>query len=251
MPNRLSTEDAKTRIYVLDSKGVIYDEKKGLDAYKREFSRKPGFAADWNLRDPQQVDLLDLVNNIPISVLIGLSGVGGSFSEEMIRRMASNTERPVIFPLSNPTANTEALPEDIYRWTEGKAIVATGSPFPDVTVGSRTLTVGQGNNVFIFPGVGLGALAVDARIISDDMITAAARRLSEIVPSRYLDRNCVYPDPAQLREVCREVAVAVARSAIEHGVAGDPVEQDHLEERVTSRMWTPKYARYTRGVEKD
>lgn len=247
--NGLSPEEAKSRIYVLDSKGVVHEGQEIVDEYKKEFSREAGFAQGWPLENPDRITLLDLARNAGVTVLIGLSGVPNSFSEEMIRATAENTERPLIFPLSNPTAFTEATPEDIYGWTDGKAIVATGSPFPDVELGNRTFTVGQGNNVFIFPGVGLGALAVGANVITDDMITAAARRLSEIIPQDNLDINCVYPYPRELREVCREVAVAVAGKALEQGVNRKKVDPDELEEHIRSRMWNPKYARYTRGPE--
>ena len=245
----LSTEDARNRIYVLDSKGVVHDGQERVDEYKKEFSREAGFAQGWSLESADQIMLLDLARNTGISVLIGLSGVAGSFSEDVVRAVAENAERPVIFPLSNPTAFTEAVPEDIYRWTDGKAIVATGSPFPDVKFGKKTFTVGQGNNVFIFPGVGLGALTVGANVITDDMVTAAARRLSEIIPQDHLDINCVYPHPRELREVCTEIAVAVAKVAMEQGVAKKPVDPNNLEECVHSRMWVPEYARYTRGIE--
>ncbi|MCJ7500118.1 NAD-dependent malic enzyme, partial [bacterium] len=247
--NGLTLEDAKHRIYVLDSRGVVHDGRREVDEYKKGLSRKSGFSHGWPLANPDQVSLLDLTRNGGVTVLVGLSGVGGSFSEDIVRSMAGNTERPVIFPLSNPTDKTEAAPENIYRWTEGKAIVATGSPFPDVTVGERTYTVGQGNNVFIFPGVGLGTLTVGAKAITDEMITAAARRLSEILPQDHLDINCVYPHPAELREVCREIAVAVAETAIEQGVARKPVDPALLKEHVRSRMWVPEYARYTMGKE--
>ena len=245
----LTKEEARDRIYVLDSRGVVHEGRKGVDEYKKEFSREKEFAQGWTLEGADQVSLLDLAKNAGVTVLIGLSGVGSSFSEDLVKSVAQNAERPIIFPLSNPTAFTEAVPEDIYRWTEGKAIVATGSPFPDVRVGDKTFTVGQGNNVFIFPGVGLGALTVGARVITDDMITAAARRLSEIIPQDHLDINCVYPHPRELREVCTEIAVAVAGKAVEQGVAREPVDPAHLEERIRSRMWVPEYARYTLGVE--
>jgi malate dehydrogenase (oxaloacetate-decarboxylating)/malate dehydrogenase (oxaloacetate-decarboxylating)(NADP+) len=249
--NGLTPEEAKNRIYVLDSRGVVHDERKGVDEYKKEFSRKAGFSKGWSLGGSDQITLLDLTRNAGITVLIGLSGVGGSFTEDVVRVLAENTERPVIFPLSNPTVFTEAAPEDIYRWTDGKAIVATGSPFPDVKFAEKTFTVGQGNNVFIFPGLGLGALAVGAKVITDEMVTAAARRLSEIIPQDHLDINCVYPHPRELREVCTKIAVAVAGEAMDQGVAQKPVEQEHLEDRVHSRMWVPKYARYTRGPEEE
>jgi malate dehydrogenase (oxaloacetate-decarboxylating)/malate dehydrogenase (oxaloacetate-decarboxylating)(NADP+) len=247
--NGLPPEEARKRIYVLDSRGVLHQGRGELDEYKKEFSRDADFAQGWSLESSDRITLMDLVRNAGITVLIGLSGVGGSFSEEIVRGTAENVERPIIFPLSNPTAFTEAAPEDIYRWTEGKAIVATGSPFPDVKFGSKTFTVGQGNNVFIFPGVGLGTLAVGASVITDEMITAAAKKLSEIIPQDHLDINCVYPHPRELREVCMDVAVAVAAAAIEQGVAKKPVDPAKLEERVHSRMGSPKSARYTIGPE--
>jgi len=247
----LTPAEARLRIYVLDRKGVVYEGRESVDEYKREFSRQADFARGWSLADHDHVTLLDLARYARVTVLIGLSGVAGSFSEEIVKAVAGNAEKPVIFPLSNPTTFTEAVPEDIYRWTDGKAIVATGSPFPDVRFGTRTFTVGQGNNVFIFPGVGLGALSVGASTITDDMITAAAGRLSEILPQDHLDVNCVYPHPRELRKVCREVALAVAETAMQEGVAQKPVEQAHLEEHIRSRMWTPEYARYTRSVDEN
>lgn len=248
--NGLTPEAARDRIYVLDSRGVVHEGRRGVDEYKKEFSKNAQFARGWSLEGTDGITLLDVVRNAETTVLVGLSGIGGVFEKSIIKAMAEKTQRPIIFPLSNPTANTEAAPEDIYRWTRGKAVVATGSPFPDIKFGEKTYTVGQGNNVFIFPGVGLGALAVGAEVVTDEMITAAARKLSQIVPQDHLDINCVYPHPRELREVCREVAVAVAGKALEQGVNRKEVDPDKLEECVHSRMWTPKYARYTRGPEK-
>ncbi len=242
----LSTRAARDRIYVLDSRGVVYEGREGVDPYKKPFARESGFAAKWPLADPGRITLEDVVAHRGVTVLVGLSGVGGSFHEDVVRTMARNVERPVIFPLSNPTAATEALPEDIYRWTDGRAVVATGSPFPDVRHGGRTFTVGQGNNVFIFPGVGLGALSVRARVVTDEMITAAARCLSEITPSEHLEANCVYPSPVDLRNVTHQVAVAVARKAVEQGVARDAVDPEGLEEVIRARMWVPEYPRYVK-----
>ncbi len=247
--NGLALKDARDRIFVLDSGGVVHEGRETLDDYKKDFARKKGFSKDWTLSGSDRISLLELVRNARVTVLIGLSGVGGSFGEETVRAMAENSPRPVIFPLSNPTDKTEALPEDIYRWTGGKAVVATGSPFPDINIGEKVFTVGQGNNVFIFPGVGLGTLTAGAETITDDMITAAARRLSEILPQDHLDVNCVYPHPHELRNVCVEIAAAVAETAIREGVAKRSVEEVNLVDHIRSRMWMPKYARYARGPE--
>jgi malate dehydrogenase (oxaloacetate-decarboxylating)/malate dehydrogenase (oxaloacetate-decarboxylating)(NADP+) len=246
----LSVEEARERIYVLDSRGVIYEGRGGVDEYKREFSRKSGFAQGWSLESPDSISLLDTVKNGGVSVLIGLSGVAGSFSEELVTELARRVDRPIIFPLSNPTDKTEAVPEDIYKWTDGKAIVATGSPFPDVEYGSKVFVLGQGNNVFIFPGVGLGALLVGAQLITDEMLTVAGKRLSELVSQDRLALNCVYPPMSDLRNLCVEIAVEVAKKAMEQGVARKTVDPDKLGEKVKSRMWAPQYATFKRGEEK-
>jgi malate dehydrogenase (oxaloacetate-decarboxylating) len=240
-------KEARDRIYVLDSRGVLYEGRKGMDEYKKEFARSADFAREWKRESPDTVSLLDTIINARPSVLIGLSGVAGSFDEKVVRRMAQYCERPIIFPLSNPTSITEACPEDVYRWTDGKAIVATGSPFPDVHFKGKTHIVGQCNNVFIFPGVGLGALLVKAKLITDEMFTVAANRLSELVLPERIDRNCVYPLPSRLREVCREISIAVAQKAIEQKVARKPVKPEQLGDLVDSRMWPPRYARFTRS----
>ncbi|MBK5095302.1 MAG: oxaloacetate-decarboxylating malate dehydrogenase, partial [Deltaproteobacteria bacterium] len=243
----LSEKEAKDRIYVLDSRGVLYEGRKGVDEYKREFAKSADFAREWKRESHDTVSLLDTISNARPSVLIGLSGVAGTFDENVVKRMAQYCERPIIFPLSNPTSITEACPEDVYRWTDGKAIVATGSPFPDVHFKGKTHIVGQCNNVFIFPGVGLGALLVKAKVITDEMFTVAANRLSELVLPDRIERNCVYPLPSRLREVCREIAIAVAQKAIEQKVAGKRVKPEKLGELVDSRMWVPRYARFTRS----
>ncbi len=243
----LSSDDACERIFVTDSRGVIFDGRDGVDEYKKEFSKSTDFAAGWDLEDPGKVTLLDLAKNAGISVLIGLSGVGGNFTEELVRTVAGNVKRPVVFPLSNPTDKTEAIPEDIYNWTDGKAIVAAGSPFPDVNHKGNVFIVGQGNNVFIFPGVGLGALLVGAEVITDEMITAAARKLSELVSADRLELSCVYPPIGDLRIISREIAIEVARTAIEQEVARKPADPAKLGEIADSKMWAPKYGKFVKA----
>lgn len=243
----LSETEAKDRLFVLDSRGLLVEGRGGIDEYKRGFEKSAVITQNWRTEKPDTVSLLETVNNAKPSVIIGLSGVPRIFGETVIRTMAQYCERPVIFPLSNPTNIAEACPEDLYRWTNGKAIVATGSPFPDVHDKGRIHIVGQGNNVFIFPGVGLGALLVKAKVITNEMFTAAANRLSEMVTADRLSRNCVYPPLSRLREVCREIAVAVAEKAIEQKVAGNHVKPDRLGELVEAKMWVPRYDRFTRS----
>jgi len=241
----LTEREAADRIFVVDSRGVVAEGRTGLEEYKKPFARRTGFAGEWTLSNPDRVTLLDVVRNARPTVLLGLSGAPGTFPEEVVRAMASACERPVVFPLSNPTSKAEARPEDIYRWTGGKAIVATGSPFPGVRYGDREYLVGQGNNVFVFPGVGLGSLLVGAKRISDGMFTAAAERLAARVAPERLAANCVYPPIRELRAICREIAVAAAECAVGQGIAA-PIPPDRLPDMVERRMWIPRYARYRR-----
>ena len=240
----LSESEAKARIYTLDSKGLVVDDRENLEDYKKQFAVKRERVADWKLTNLDRIELLDVVVNAKPTVLYGTSGSTGTFEEIIIKSMQKYTPIPIIFPLSNPTKNAEANPSDIYKWTNGNAIVATGSPFLDLEFVNRPIKVGQGNNAFIFPGVGLGALTVRASAITDDMFTAAAFALHEATPKENLDVNCVFPFISQLREVSKAVALAVAEEAIKNGVASGTFRKvgDEIEER----MWTPRYVRYKR-----
>jgi malate dehydrogenase (oxaloacetate-decarboxylating) len=246
----LSDEEALERITVLDSRGVICQGRAGVDRYKEPYAKAGTFAYGWDVADPRRVELSEAMRHIRPTVLLGLSGVSGVFDEKLIREMAAHCERPIIFPLSNPTASAEATPQDLYLWTQGRAIVATGSPFADVTYNKRTMKIGQGNNVFIFPGVGLGMLAVRAERITDEIFATAALRLAELVGEERLDVNCVYPPVSELREVCLEIAVAVAQKAMDMGLAAQPVVPKILKETIVKRMWEPKYIPFTKCAER-
>ncbi|GIX05636.1 MAG: malate dehydrogenase [Candidatus Poribacteria bacterium] len=235
----LPLEEARRRIYPLDSRGLVLSDRPDLEEYKRSFAHSPSELEGWFLDDPNTVRLLDVVRNARPTVLIGVSGQPGQFTEAVVREMAQHTPQPIIFPLSNPTARAEARPADLIRWSEGRAIVATGSPFPPVEWNGRRYRIGQGNNVFVFPGIGLGAMMVRAKQVTDRMLTAAGVALAEKVTSRLLEERCVYPPMAELRQVTAHVAAAVAQAAIEDGVA-DPVDGD-LEEMARSQMWEPRY----------
>jgi malate dehydrogenase (oxaloacetate-decarboxylating) len=172
-------------------------------------------------------------------MLIGLSGVPGAFDEPLVREMAAHVDRPVIFPSSNPSANSEARPADLYTWTDCRCLVAAGSPYPDVDCGGRRFRVGQGNNVFIFPGLGLGALAVRAKKITNRMTNAASKTLAFQVTAEELSSGLLFPSVARLRAVSVHVAIAVAREAIREGVACVP--EDTIEREVEATMWDPDY----------
>jgi malic enzyme len=166
--------EARARIYTLDSKGLVVEGRPGLDEHKREFAVAPERIAEWGAT-ADRIPLLDVVRRVQPTVLFGVSGQAGVFTEEVVREMARHTQRPIILPLSNPTSCAEARPVDVVRWTEGRAIVGTGSPFDDVLYDGRRYRIGQGNNVFIFPGVGLGAIIGKARRVTDGMFLAASR----------------------------------------------------------------------------
>jgi malic enzyme len=231
---------AHDRIFTLDSKGLVVEGRPGLDDHKREFAVAPARISSWG---PQgdQIPLPEVVRRVRPTVLFGVSGQAGAFDEQTVRAMAEHAKRPVVLPLSNPTSCAEARPVDIIAWTEGRAIVGTGSPFDDVIYDGRRHRIGQGNNVFIFPGVGLGTIVSRARRVTDGMFLAAAKTLAACVSEQQLAMGCIYPRIDEVRAVSRAVAAAVARRAIEEGAA-QPVEG--LEQRIGAAMWEPRYLPY-------
>ena len=228
-----SERDAKRRLWLIDSKGLVHDGRDDLEASKQRYARSgSGFS---------RFDLDEVVSNVYPTILIGTSGQAGAFSEAVVREMASHVERPVIFPLSNPTSKCEATPADLFAWTEGRALVATGSPFAPVSYGGQSIRIGQCNNAFIFPGVGLGVIASRARRVTEEMFSAAARVLSEFAD------GALYPPLERVREISREVALAVGTEAIRSGLS--PLRRvDTLESEVADKMWTPRYLPVRRAV---
>ena len=181
-----------------------------------------------------------MILSIEATILIGLSTAAGAFTEPIVRAMAAKTPRPVIFPLSNPTARAEARPEDIIKWTDGRALVATGSPCPPAVLGGRAWIISQCNNIFIFPAVGLGVVAAGARRVSDGMLIAAARRLAELSPALKDPAASLLPPLGELRGVAVEVACAVAEAAVREGLAPSAAPEE-LRQRVVARQWFPAY----------
>ncbi|GAA6731881.1 NAD-dependent malic enzyme [Thermus brockianus] len=240
----LSEEEAKARVLVLDSRGLLV-EGRNMEAYKRPFAQKRERLRDWRFSG-EYPNLLETIQNARATVLLGLSGQGGSFTEPVARAMLENTPRPVIFPLSNPTSASEALPDDLIYWTEGRALVAAGSPFPPVGYKGRTIPVGQGNNAFIFPGLGLGAVLSRAREVTDGMVLEAAYALYDLTQERFPD--LLYPPVRHLREVSPYVAARVMKKALEEGVAEEERIQGlsfpELYAFVRSRFWEPRYLPY-------
>jgi malic enzyme len=239
-------EEVRRAIVMLDSRGLLYEGRSHLDEDKRPFALTAGEAARLGL-GLGAASLEEVVRRFAPTILIGTGGKPGLFTETAIREMAARTPAPIVLPLSNPTANSEATPADVLRWTEGRALVATGSPFEPVRYGGVTHEVGQANNMLVFPGVGLAAIVSRAREITDAMFAVAAQTLAGLVTAERAAQGALYPPVADLRRVSRAVAVAVAAQARRDGVARlDP--EDDIEQAVTAAMWLPSYPDVLNGA---
>lgn len=241
----LSQADALARFYVLDSKGLVAHGLREVSGDRAQFAQSQAARAGWSLREPGRIELIDVMVNAKPTVIIGVSGQAGAFSEEAIREMARHVERPIIFPLSNPTSRTEAMPEDVIAWTDGRALVGTGSPFPPVPWNGRDIPINQTNNSYIFPGVGLAVLATGARRVTDSMFMAAGRALAALSPARADPNARLLPPVDQLRAVAIGVALATARQAMADGTAA-PLDDTTLAARIHAQVWEPVYRPYRR-----
>jgi malate dehydrogenase (oxaloacetate-decarboxylating) len=235
----LSGAALREAVLVMDSRGVISDGRE-LDEYKRELAWPEEMAARLGLNDEQRKKLSRVVAAYKPTVLIGASGQGGAFDEEVIRAMASATEAPVVLPMSNPTAISEAEPKDVLRWSEGRALVATGSPFDDVPINGGMQRIGQANNVFIFPGLGLGTIVSGASEVTDGMIGASANALAASLNEEELSDRCLMPEVSRLWDICGDVAIAVGLQAMDDGVA-EKISEDEYRQRIDDYRWIPAY----------
>lgn len=236
----LSREQARRQMYVLDGRGLVID---GItrDEYKRPIAQFADTYADWQIEGTVP-NLIEVINNAKPTVLLGLSGISGLFSEPVVRTMATHCTTPLIFPLSNPTANCEAIPEDIFNWTEGRAIVATGSPFDNVEYNGKSYPIGQGNNAFIFPGLGFAAVLGKCQRISDAMVLESAYALADYTNEHFLKDGRIYPPISSLQEVSIKVTARVLATAIEDGSSTrDDLKDSDLEQYVHSRSWRAEY----------
>jgi len=232
-------------VAVLDSRGLLVGSS-FRDEYKAELAWPAEIAAQRGLGRESGAELAAVVEKFRPTILVGVSGQPGAFNERVVRAMSADTVRPIIMPLSNPTDYAEARPEEILRWSDGRAMVATGSPFADVVLEGRRYPIGQGNNVFIFPGLGLGTLLCEARRVSDGMIAAAARTLAEVVRQESLGESRLYPRVAYLRQCTRLVAAAVMRAASEEALC-KALTEDEIQARLEAARWEPEYPAYEPG----
>ncbi|WP_436641107.1 NAD-dependent malic enzyme [Microbaculum sp. FT89] len=236
----VSEEDAIARFFIMDINGLLHDAREDLDAVRRPLAQKAEAVKEWGTDLTQAIGLADVVRHARPTVLVGATGQAGAFTEDVVREMASYAERPVIFPLSNPTSRAEATPADLMAWTDGKAVVATGSPFAPVVHEGETHVIAQCNNSYVFPAMGLGIIAVGARRVTDTMFMAAAEALMEVSPALSDPHGPLLPPLKDIRTVSRHIAVAVARQAQQDGVA-DPMTPEKLEQAIDQTMWTPAY----------
>lgn len=230
MAEGASEADARERCWFVDSQGLVVRSRRGLADHKRPFAHD---------HEPLP-DLLSAVRALRPTALIGVSGRPQTFTREVIEEMSAINERPIVFALSNPTANSECTAEQAYVWSGGRAIFASGSPFAPLEVGGRVLVPGQANNVYVFPGIGLGVIACGARRVTDEMFSTAARTLAALVGDADLARGSLFPPLASIREISVAIATAVARLAYARGLAREPEPAD-LRAFIEAQMYQPKY----------
>ncbi len=239
-----SEADARKNFYIVDIDGLIHTQLPHVYPEQKRFAHDVNELKNWQISDRSKVTLLDVVKNAKPTILIGVSTQPNVFTEDIVRTMASNTERPMIFPLSNPTSRSEAKPEDLIRWTNGKAIIATGSPFAPVDFNGKKHHIAQCNNVYIFPGVGLGVVACKTARVTEKMFIKAAHLLSEHAPMLKDPTAGIFPALEDLRNVSREIAITVGHVAEEEGLVPKSSPQE-IEQRVDQKIWYPEYPIYT------
>jgi len=241
----LSEIEARGRFYLVDREGLLVEGMPGLQSFQTPFAQNRDRIAGWTLQQPGRVGLADVMANAHPTVLIGTSGQAHAFSEAVVRAMAEHAQRPVIFPLSNPTERAEATPADLDAWTEGRAVIGTGSPFPPIKRNGREFRIDQTNNAYVYPGIGLGAIATDARRISDRMFLAAARTIAGNSPAGRDPQANLLPPLVDIRKLTFQVAIAVARQAQAEGLA-DPMSDEAIAAAIRAKVWDPFYANYRR-----
>jgi malate dehydrogenase (oxaloacetate-decarboxylating) len=236
----LSEQEARSQFWVIDRDGLLHSGRKDLSPEQSVYAQPEDRVSGWPRTSNGHIGLADVIGKIEATALIGLSTVGGAFSESIVREMARQVQRPIIFPLSNPTTKSEAKPDDLIQWTEGRALVATGSPFPPVHYAGKAIPIAQCNNVFIFPAMGLGVVASGARRVTDAMMLAAARTLAENSPALGNSSASLLPPLTDIRRVAAEIATAVGTQAQKDGVA-PKLGEDALRQRVVAAQWIPAY----------
>lgn len=236
----LAEAEARSRFYLVDRNGLLHDGMSELLPFQKGFTQPQQTLKNWKLQSSAQISLQDVINNAQPSILLGVSGQPKQFTEPMIRAMAQYCQRPIIFPLSNPTSRVEATPDDLLNWTNGKALIATGSPFDPVSINDQKINIAQCNNSYIFPGVGLGIVAGHAKRVTDNMMMAAAIALSELAPAVKTGVGRLLPELSTIREVSKHIAKAVIMQGIKEGHI-DSMSEASVDRAIENTMWDPQY----------
>ena len=240
----LSREEAYKRFYIIDINGLLKEDTPDLEDFQKVFRQNAAALAGWKLDNPGgNISLMDVVRNVPATVLIGVSAQSGAFTEQIIREMASKVERPIVCPLSNPTEKVEARPEDIIAWTDGRAVIGTGSPFAPIEYKGKSYNIAQINNSYVFPGMGLGAIAVKAQRVTDGMFIAVAKALAAMSPELKKTGAGLLPPIADMRDISCKLAVALAKQARDEGLT-EKLTDAQIEQMVNDKMWVPTYKEY-------
>jgi malate dehydrogenase (oxaloacetate-decarboxylating)(NADP+) len=226
----LRHDDAMARVWFIDSKGLVVSSRTDLAPHKQRFAKD----------HTSERDLETIIRQVRPTALVGVSGQPQTFTEPAVRAMAELNDRPIVFSLSNPTSKSECTAEQAYTWTDGKAVFASGSPFDPVTIDGKALTPGQGNNAYVFPGIGLGVVATRARHVTDEMFSAAARTLADMATEQCMDVGCIYPSFTSIRDISARIALAVAEIAYDQKLARKKRPKD-LETSIRASMWEPDY----------
>lgn len=240
----LSEAEAKQNIFMVDRDGLVVDSMNGLRDFQQALAQPVERLHDWQFSGDYPT-LLDVIHCAKPDVLVGVSGQAGLFTEQVISAMARQTERPIVFPLSNPSKHVEAHPADVLKWSKGDAIVATGSPFGNVEYNGKQYPIAQCNNSYIFPGIGLGVLAANANRVSDEMLRVASKTLAEASPAANGKSEHLLPAFSDLAQLSKDIAFAVGKVAQEEGYALE-MEDDMLRDRIEENFWKPEYRYYKR-----
>ncbi|MGQ3890928.1 NAD-dependent malic enzyme [Legionella sp. CNM-4043-24] len=243
MDDGLSEPEARARIYMIDRNGLLMKGMPDLLPFQEKLLKSPEDIAGWTGVEDGYISLEDVINNLHPNALLGVSGQAGIFTESIIRSMAAHVARPIIMPLSNPITHSEATPADLMTWTDGRAVIGTGSPFDSIIKNGQSFRVDQTNNVYIFPGMGLGLIAAKARTVSDKMFMVAAKALASCSPARHDVNANLLPPIADVRKVAHAVAFAVAQEAVRSELA-DYQSDDQLKKSIQQLTWEPEYLPY-------
>jgi malate dehydrogenase (oxaloacetate-decarboxylating) len=236
----LAENEARSRFFLVDRQGLLLDDMGSLRPFQQKLAQARARIERWKLHNADAIGLFEVIANAHPTILIGISGQPGLFTQEIIREMVRHTARPIILPLSNPNSHSEAHPQDLLEWTDGGALIATGSSFSNVRFRGEPVEIAQCNNSYVFPAIGLGVLASRARRVTDAMFMAAAEALAETSPALRDPKAALLPPLAEIHKVTRHIARAVALQAQRDAVA-DRISPEELDVRIGANFWLPVY----------